>query len=215
MGNLVAGVAHEVRNPLFGISATLDAFAEELSLPDMVEFGTTLRSEAARLKQLMIELLEYGKPVALQLDRAAIADVIDEAIAHAHGEKDVPVIHTPSAGVPDLFMDRGRMRQVFDNLIDNAVQLSPDGGRIEITTSLIESAGHRWVECRIEDRGPGFSGEELERVFEPFFSKRKGGTGLGLSIVQRIVEEHSGKVHAANRPGGGAVITVRLPVPQA
>ena len=139
----------------------------------------------------MIELLEYGKPVALQIDRAAIADVIDEAIAErAHDDKDVTVIRTPSAGVPDLLMDRGRMRQVFDNLINNAVQLSPRGGRIEITTSLIESAGHRWVECRVEDRGPGFSGDELERLFEPFFSKREGGTGLGLSIVQRIVQEH-------------------------
>jgi len=215
MGSLVAGVAHEVRNPLFAISATLDAYAEELSRPDMIEGATALRREVARLKQLMVELLEYGKPAALRIDRAAIAGVIDEAIAErAPDDKDVAVIRTTSAEVPELLMDRARMRQVFDNLIDNAVQLSPRGGRIEITTSLIDSAGHRWVECRVEDRGPGFSGDALARVFEPFFSKREGGTGLGLSIVQRIVQEHSGKVHAANRPGGGAVITVRLPVPE-
>ena len=211
MGNLVAGVAHEVRNPLFGISATLDAFTEELSRPDMIECATMLRHEAGRLTRLMFELLEYGKPVALQLERAAIADVIDEAITEC-AHHDVAVIHKPCAGVPALLMDRGRMRQVFDNLIDNAVKLSPNGACVEITTSLI---GARWVECRVEDRGPGFSADQLGRAFEPFFTRRKGGTGLGLSIVQRIVEEHSGKVDAANRQGGGAVLTVRLPVPQA
>ena len=216
MGNLVAGVAHEVRNPLFGISATLDAFAEELSQPDMIEFAAALKNEAGRLKRLMIELLDYGKPAALQLDRAAITDVIEDAVAdRTHHDKNVAVILTPCPKVPDLLLDRGRMRQVFDNLIGNAAQLSPDGGQIEITTSLVVAAGRQWVECRVEDRGPGFSADQLERVFEPFFSKRQGGTGLGLSIVQRIVEEHSGKVHAANRPGGGAVITIRLPVPRA
>src|SRR5205085_7258620 len=142
---------------------------------ETIECATVVRGEVARLKRLTTELLEYGKPVALQIDRVAIADVIDEAIAkRARGDKDVAVIRTPSAGVPDLLMDRVRMRQVFDNLIDNALQLSSRGGRIEINTSLIDSAGHRWVECRVEDRGPGFSGDELERVFEPFFSKRKG-----------------------------------------
>jgi signal transduction histidine kinase len=103
---------------------------------------------------------------------------------------------------------------VFENLIDNAVQLSPAGGRVTVSAMPIEFAGRAWVECRVEDDGPGFADEELERAFEPFFSKRKGGTGLGLPIVQRIVEEHSGKIHVANRAGGGAVITMRLPVPQ-
>src|SRR5439155_23038860 len=121
MGSLVAGVAHEVRNPLFAISATLDAYAEELSRPDTIECATALRREVARLKGLMVELLEYGKPVTLRIDRAAIAGVIDEAIAErAPDDKGVAVIRTPSAGVPDLLMDRARMRQVFDNLIDNA-----------------------------------------------------------------------------------------------
>ena len=215
MGSLVAGVAHEVRNPLFGISATLDAYAEELSRPDTIDCAAALRSEVERLKQLMVELLEYGKPTALQIDRAPIGRVIEEALAGRSRQDGVSVVFKPSAGMPDLLMDRGRMRQVFENLIDNAVQLSPAGGRVTIATSVAESAGRKWVECRVEDGGPGFSEEDLERAFEPFFSRRKGGTGLGLSIVQRIVEEHSGKIEAANRPDGGAVITMRLPVPEA
>jgi signal transduction histidine kinase len=162
----------------------------------------------------MVELLDYGKPTAQQIDRTPIRGVIEEALGGRVARDGVAVVFAPSEDFPDLLMDRGRMRQVFENLIDNAVQLSPAGGRVTVATSLAEAAGRTWVECRVEDEGPGFTEEELERAFEPFFSKRKGGTGLGLSIVQRIVEEHAGKIQAANRPGGGAVITMRLPVPE-
>ena len=213
MGSLVAGVAHEVRNPLFGISATLDAYAEELSGPGYAECAQALRTEVARLKHLMQELLEYGKPASTQIDRAQIGGVIDEAIAgRAYRAAGVGVVRETSPKLPDLLMDRGRMRQVFENLIDNAAQHSPAGSEVTVKTALIEVGGRKWIECRVEDRGPGFSGTDLEHAFEPFFSRRKGGTGLGLPIVQRIVEEHAGKVTAANRQEGGAVVTVRLPV---
>jgi PAS domain S-box-containing protein len=213
MGSLVAGVAHEVRNPLFGISATLDAYAEELSRPGYEECAGALRTEVVRMTRLMQELLEYGKPAAMQVERGQIGGVIEEAVSgRAHRDAGVQVLNTATAPLPELLMDRSRMRQVFDNLIDNAVRLSVTGGRVTVAADVAEHAGRRWLECRVEDSGPGFSGEDLEHVFEPFFSRRAGGTGLGLSIVQRIVEEHSGKVIAANRPGGGAVVTVRLPV---
>jgi PAS domain S-box-containing protein len=215
MGTLVAGVAHEVRNPLFGISATLDAFQEEMSQPGYAECGATLRQEVNRLIHLMQELLEYGKPPALTIERGNILEVVREAVesrrpaAQASG---VDLQTTLTAAMPTLLMDRSRLRQVFENLIDNAVQHSDPGGTVRISGAVADHAGRHWVECRVEDEGSGFVPHDLDRVFEPFFTQREGGTGLGLSIVQRIVEEHSGKVSAANRSEGGGRIQVLFPL---
>jgi PAS domain S-box-containing protein len=218
MGTLVAGVAHEVRNPLFGMSATLDAYHEELSRPGYELFEATLRREVRRLTNLMQELLEYGKPSVLSLERESVPNVIDEAVesrsaaAQAAG---VEVENLVEKNGVTLLIDRSRLRQVFENLIDNAVQHSPAGGHVWIRSRPVEQAGRRWVELLVEDEGRGFRPQDLDRVFDPFYTVREGGTGLGLSIVQRIVEEHAGKVVAGNRPGGGAVVTILLPVADA
>jgi PAS domain S-box-containing protein len=218
MGTLVAGVAHEVRNPLFGMSATLDAYREELSRPGFELFHATLRREVRRLTNLMQELLEYGKPSVLSLERESVPEMIDEAIesraaaAHTAG---VEVENLVAKDGVTLLIDRSRLQQVFENLIDNAVQHSPSGSRVRIRSRPVEQAGRRWIELLVEDEGRGFPPQDLDHVFDPFFTAREGGTGLGLSIVQRIVEEHSGKVSAANRPDGGAVVTILLPVADA
>jgi len=109
---------------------------------------------------------------------------------------------------PRLWIDRGRVVQVLENLLENAVQHSPAGSCVRCRAQAADAGGVRFS---VEDAGPGFRPEDLERLFEPFFTRRRGGTGLGLSIVQRITEEHGGRVEAANRPGGGAVMTVTLP----
>jgi signal transduction histidine kinase len=108
-------------------------------------------------------------------------------------------------------MDRDRLRQVFENLIDNAIQHSTAGHAVTVSAHEARQGNQVWVECAIEDEGRGFTTDDLPQVFEPFFTRRQGGTGLGLSIVQRIVEQHAGRVTAANRPQGGARLTVRLP----
>ena len=216
MGVLVAGVAHEVRNPLFGISATLDAYAAELSKPEYEECAAALRTEVDRLKHLMQELLDYGKPGALKIEKGNVADIVQQAIDSRNSrDSTVRVVSTVPASLPPLLMDRGRLRQVFENLIDNATQHSPPHGIVSTEASLIEYGGRTWIECTVKDSGPGFNPADVDRAFEPFYTKRQGGTGLGLSIVQRIVEEHSGRVFAGNAPGGGAMIRVRLPVADA
>jgi PAS domain S-box-containing protein len=216
MGTLVAGVAHEVRNPLFGISATLDAFDEEMRQPGYAECGATLRQEVNRLVHLMQELLEYGKPAALSIERGDVREVVEDAVESrrsAARAAQVEIRNAMTANMPALLMDPSRMRQVFENLIDNAIQHSDPGTTVHVDGSVVEHAGRQWVECRVDDEGPGFAPNDFDRVFEPFFSQREGGTGLGLSIVQRIVEEHSGRVVAANRAEGGGSIRVLLPLP--
>lgn len=215
MGTLVAGVAHEVRNPLFGISATLDAFQEEMSRPGYAECAATLRLEVNRLIHLMQELLEYGKPPALTIERGDIRDVVSQAVESrlpAALAAQVEIRNGMTDAMPTLLMDRSRLRQVFENLIDNAIQHSDPGSIVRVTGVLADHAGRHWIECTVDDEGPGFAPEDFDRVFEPFFTQREGGTGLGLSIVQRIVEEHSGKVSASNRPEGGGRIRVLFPV---
>lgn len=211
MGALVAGVAHEVRNPLFGISATLDAFEHRFGTEQFRGYIEALREQVDRMSTLMHELLEYGRPIATVMQADCIANVVHAAVtstAVRARQSSVTIdCRLPRTLVP-VKMDRPRMLQVFDNLILNAIQHSPPGSTIEITERVADST----VSIVIEDRGTGFRDEDLGRIFEPFFTRRRGGTGLGLSIVRRIVEEHNGRVTAANREGGGATMTVTLPV---
>jgi PAS domain S-box-containing protein len=212
MGALVTGVAHEVRTPLFSISATLDAYEGLLAdAQEREEFTGLLRSQVRRLTNLMSDLLDYAKPPALSLTRGSLAPVLHRAVVSctsAATEAGVVLAEDVSPGIGDIERDEGRLEQVFQNLLANAVQLAPRGS----TVRLAARASSRGVSCTVEDQGPGLPGGDLPRVFEPFFTRRKGGTGLGLSIVRRIVEEHGGSVTAGNRPEGGAVFTVWLPL---
>jgi signal transduction histidine kinase len=214
MGALVAGVAHEVRNPLFGISAMLDAYDEELRAEHLGEFSDRIREQVARLTHLMTELLEFGKPVRVTKVPGTLPDLMDEVIANRMdlaNESGVTLRTMVDGDLPSMAMDRSRLRQVFDNLIDNAIQHSPSGGTVTLSAKEARRAGQRWIEVCVEDEGHGFNADDLAHVFEPFFTRRERGIGLGLPIVQRIVDEHSGHVSAANREEGGAVITVCLP----
>jgi signal transduction histidine kinase len=101
--------------------------------------------------------------------------------------------------------------QVFQNLLENALQHSPTDQTVYFTVKSRKINQRRYIECVIRDEGKGFNVEDLPKIFDPFFTRRRGGTGLGLSIVQRIVEEHHGEITAENHPSGGAVITFRLP----
>jgi signal transduction histidine kinase len=119
------------------------------------------------------------------------------------------VVIDPEIGeLPPILMDEARLTRAFENLITNAVQHSEPGGRVVV------SASHdgEFITCTVRDYGSGFDEADLPRIFQPFYTKRRGGTGLGLSIVQRIMEEHGGTVRAENAPAGGAVVTVRIPI---
>ncbi len=215
LGALVAGVAHEVRNPLFGLSATLDAFEARVGvLGEHARFVSALRQQVTRLSELMGDLLEYGKPNPPELAVGALEDVVSEAALACQNlsrEAGVPVRVALASGLPPLHMDARRMVHAFRNLLDNSIRHSPRGGDVRLEARLVSVAGRPVVECGISDSGAGFEEGDLGRVFEPFFTKRQGGTGLGLSIVRRIVIEHGGTVVAANRAGGGAEVRIRLP----
>jgi signal transduction histidine kinase len=216
MGSLVGSVAHEVRNPLFALSATLDAFeACHDSGDSPAEYLKHLREQVERLSQLMQELLEYGRPQQLVLERQGLPPLVRHAVESARygaEPREVSLAVDLPEGLPMVDADAGRLRRVFQNLIDNAVQHSPTGGTVRIEVSETTRGHDRRLCCVVRDQGPGFAASEIPKLFEPFFTKRKGGTGLGLAIAWKIVEEHHGTLTAANAPDGGAVLTVTLPV---
>jgi PAS domain S-box-containing protein len=211
MGALVAGVAHEVRNPLFAISAILDTFEAKLKRrTELRRHLDVLRERVQRLKELMQHLLDYGKPSRLDFAEVLPREVMEAAAvacAPLAGRSEVAIEIEAEPDLAPFRVDRGRVIQVFENLLDNAIRHSPPGGAVRFRAA----SGADGVLFSVEDAGPGFRPEDLDRLFEPFFSRRRGGTGLGLSIVQRIAEEHGGRVEAANRAEGGAVMTVTLP----
>jgi signal transduction histidine kinase len=217
LGTLVAGVAHEVRNPLFALSAVLDAFESRFGDQEAHRsYLHLVKAQVQRLNALMQQLLDYGKPLALELAPGRLEEAAAEAAAGCAAlaaGRGVEVAVEAAPDLPAVPMDRARLVQAFSNLVDNAVLHSPRGGRVRIALAAdgAGNGGGAWVAGRIEDAGPGFRPEDLTRVFDPFFSRRRGGTGLGLSIVQRVVEQHGGRIAAGNRPGGGAVMELRLP----
>jgi PAS domain S-box-containing protein len=214
IGSIVAGVAHEVRNPLFSISATLDAFESRFGRMDGSErYLSVLRGEIARLTALMRDLLDFGRPSRPDLSECAMEAAVDAAVAACAPlarRRSVEVHFAKGTPVRAVLADRARVSQVLENLIENAVHFSPPGGRVEVRLAVVEDGPRRLVECAVRDGGPGFDPDDLPRLFEPFFTRRRGGTGLGLSIVKRIVYDHGGEVAAENHEAGGAVVKVRF-----
>ena len=210
MGRLVAGVAHEVRNPLFAISSIVDAFEEELEThAGLADFCRRLRREVDRMSSLMQELLDYGRPAAADVVQVHLGEVLDVALraCEPHAAAAGVALHPEGGPLPTLLGEPLRLAQAFQNLIQNGVQHSPPGSRVVIRT--VDDGSE--VEVAVLDSGPGFRRDDLPHVFEPFFTRRRGGTGMGLAIVHRVVLQHRGSVSAANRVEGGAVLTVRLP----
>ncbi len=217
LGSLVAGVAHEVRNPLFGISSILDAFETRFSdRTEYLRYTNVLRDEIGRLTILMEELLEYGKPFRGDLYLVSMEEMVARSVRACMPAADVAHVTLESKvedSLPKLRIDRRRLSKVFVNLIENAIQHSPQTSRVIIEAHRIDDGNHEWVQCAIRDSGAGILPEDMPKIFEPFFSKRRGGTGLGLAIAQRIMQEHGGKLIAVNNPEGGACMIARFPIP--
>jgi signal transduction histidine kinase len=207
-------VAHEVRNPLFSISATLDAFESRFRNTEGFErYLTVLRGEITRLTNLMRDLLDFGRPSRPDFTKCRMEEVVDAAVsacAPLARRKAVEICWRRGGVAPLVLAERARVSQVFQNLIENGVHFSPPGGLVDVALQTGVDDGSPWVECAVRDSGPGFEPTDLPRLFEPFFTRRRGGTGLGLSIVKRIVFDHGGDVSAENHQDGGAVVRVRF-----
>ncbi len=216
LGSLVAAMAHEMRPPLLGLMAALDAFEARLAGRDeLKEIGQCFRDGLDQLSDLTRDLLEYGRPYEPQLSSRPLRPVICAATESCRllaRQREIELRMDVPSGLPRVRLDGPRLEQVFRNAIDNAVRHSPERGLVEIEAREAERAGERQIVCRIRDSGPGFIEEDLPKVFEPFYTQRQGGSGLGLAIAWRIVREHEGTIAAGNAPDGGALVTLSFPV---
>jgi PAS domain S-box-containing protein len=215
LGELVAGVAHEVRNPIFGIGLTVDALQQMLPEdPELAELVSVLRTWLDRLNRLMENLLAYGKTWTLSLrlgDLAAVLRPVIDGCQQIASRSSIEIDVDLEEGLMVL-MDATRLAQAFENVVVNAVQHSRPGQRVQISARALRDGDHSSIQCDVRDHGPGFDPTVLpEKIFQPFFTKRRGGTGLGLAIVQRIVDEHGGTINAGNAENGGAIVTMRFP----
>lgn len=215
MGVLVAGVAHQVRNPLFAMSSALDAMEARIGARDESEpYVRVLREQNRRVAQLMDELMEYGRP-ADPTGSVELREAVEEAVRACQARADAAGVRLDVEGAEfaeRVSGDLRRLARAMENLLENAIQHAPRGSTVRVFCARMSEGGHAWTEIRIEDCGSGFKAEDLGRMFEPFFSRRPGGTGLGLALVERIVTAGGGEVFAENRAEGGARLTARFPV---
>jgi two-component system sensor histidine kinase HydH len=214
VGELVAGVAHEVRNPLFGITTTLSALARELRDRTTVQpFIDVVMTEVSRLNYLMEQLLEHSRPVRLDPDVSALRIVIEEVAEEfraAANEKGVGLIveyHDPEG--PRV--DRRKMYGVFTNLFENALQHTGRGGQIRLI-SKSQSDDPSEIQIEVSDTGAGIALENRLKVFEPFFTTRPNGVGLGLAIVRKTIHDHGGTIGLKPNGDTGTTFVIKLPL---
>jgi signal transduction histidine kinase len=214
LGELSAGMAHEIRNPLGSIRGTAEILKDGVDPADpRQEFAEILVREVDRLNRVLENFLRFARqapPERGLLDlNAVVREVLDLTRRQAErGDVDV-VLRT--AALPQLAGDAGQLRQAFLNLVLNAFQAMPAGGQLTVVT------GHAGAQAQVSltDTGPGIPVEEQARIFKTFVTTRPDGTGLGLSISQRIVAAHGGSIAVASTPGAGATFTITLPLPGA
>jgi signal transduction histidine kinase len=218
VGELVAGVAHEVRNPLFGITTTLSALSRKLADREAVQpFLEVINGEVEHLNHLMEQLLEHSRPLRVEASAADLGEVIHEALAEFTPQaaaKGVALVCDCRAALPHLRFDRRKMYGVFANLLDNALQHTPPRGEVRIAASATREGGNGQPQLQIEvrDTGAGIAPEDMEKVFEPFFTTRSQGTGLGLAITRKTIHDHGGTIVARSEPGRGASFIIQLPL---
>ena len=217
IGSLAGGVAHEVRNPLNAIMALTDALDQEVGgNPEYKTFMMHMRTQVDRLTALMNDLLELGKPVEQsKLRTEPLTEIVAISVdawkqsKHGKGREVLSSLAGPAEGTY-ILADAKKLQQVFINLLDNAAQHSPEGSPVRI--EVPPPAGGK-AEVRVVDQGAGIPADILPRVFDTFFTTRRGGTGLGLSIVKHIIEKHGGAISLANNdPQPGCTVSVVLPV---
>jgi two-component system NtrC family sensor kinase len=216
-GKLISGVAHEVRNPLFGISATARALANELkgAPQDIQPYLDIITSETSRLNRLMEDLLNYTRPVRIDKNPSDIGDLVQEVIEHfQHLPEGQNAQFNMISGdrIPPMNMDRNKMKQVLFNLFENGIQHSNEEPRVDIFLQFLSLADPPEIHLVIKDNGAGISNENLTKVFDPFFTTRQKGTGLGLSIVRKVVHDHGGRISVESHPGIGTTFRITLPL---
>ncbi|MEW6237678.1 MAG: ATP-binding protein [Candidatus Omnitrophota bacterium] len=222
LGELAAGVAHEMRNPLTTIRGYLQILPDNKDDEDFIkEFSSNLIREIDRLTRLTDDLLNMAKPISPELQRERLSDLAASVgffLSDKFESSGTQLIVEEDRGGDCVLIDRDRIKQVFINLYMNAIEAMREGGEIRVrfsrrTGRLSEEEKEKvYAVAEVIDNGPGISSHVLDRLFDPFFTTKESGTGLGLSLSHRIVEEHGGFLRVESRAGEGACFGILLPL---
>jgi two-component system sensor histidine kinase HydH len=212
LGQLSAGLAHEIRNPLSTIKTSAEMLLKSVDENNAVarEMAGFISSDVDRTNALVTRFLDFARPLAVRLEKTDLARLIDRAIADVEKHSPpfgVSIYKNYSPDIPPFLLDGQLIERVVYNLIVNAAQASPSKGSITVKTRQAEDT----VEIAVIDRGSGIDPKLLDNIFNPFFTTKSSGVGLGLAIVSKIVDEHGGTITVESEPGSGSVFRVFLP----
>jgi len=219
LGQLSAGLAHEIRNPLGAIKGAVEILADDYPAGHpKAEFYAILVKEVERLNEVLTNFLNFARPVTPRLAPVDIPFVLAQLEALLSGQArshQVEVFTSYHAGPSRVMADETLLKQAFLNIMLNAIEAMSGGGDLAISTRLSGvRAGDRpdWIEVVFDDTGPGIAEGDLGRVFDPFFTTKKDGTGLGLAITHRIIENHHGTIRVTSQRRKGTTFVVSLPL---
>ncbi len=212
VGQLAASIAHELRNPLSSIKGAAQFLQKEYEDHSaIVEFLGIIIDEVNGLNKLTTEFLDFARPMQLEMKPTSVNDVVDKTLQlmSVHiTDSNVVVKEDLDGALPDIQADEDQLEQVLRNIFINALQAMPGGGVLTVSTGRAPAGG---AYMSVADTGTGIARENVERIFQPFITTKTKGTGLGLSVVQKIVENHGGRIEVASEVGKGSTFTVFLP----
>lgn len=212
LGRLVTGVAHELRNPIGIVKTTVQLMEKDLENTNVdKEYFKVIEEQILRQNRVIEELLDFGRPNKHMVQKANINVLLERVLVFTSPilrQHKIQLEQVLDHELPPVQVDAERIKQVFVNIILNAVQAMPEGGKLTIRTRH----NHDWIHIGFEDTGPGIAPSEVVNIFDPFYTTREYGTGLGLSISHQIIKTHDGHIDVDSTLGSGTSFTIHLPL---
>ncbi len=218
MGQIAANIAHEIKNPLMGISGSVQVLMKRFkSYPTVWDTLSKIFEQVQRLDSTLKGLLSFARPQTPHFSKGHVNEILDQVLFFISQQakiKNIGIIKEFSDDIPSISLDPDQIKQVFFNIILNAIQAMPEGGQLKISTFSSNGSGKNSVRVTVTDTGPGISNDLKDEIFKPFFTTKSKGTGLGLVISRNIVKVHRGSIDFNSETDKGSTFEIKLPVEQ-